>query len=583
MSASKFKNALGEIKKEYFTNCNATTVSTEGRYIAVNGNFLAMSWSNQGEIVVVDSSSFCSCKPDQPRIKGRRANVLDLEFSPHSSDLLAAAFDDCMVALYKIPEGGLTQHLTQEVQIYQKHMKKVPFVTFNPVASNVLCSGAFLGEIHVWNALTGESYVELKADETPTCIQWSPNGTLIGATTKKKTINIFDPRANKLVMNHVINEAFQASKFAWLDNEQFVTLGWNKTKAKMMRLFDIRKVKDDLTAEQEVTSIKIDSSTTVTTPFVDRESKLVYAIAKGEALVRTFDYSTGSFVKGIDFSKGEPSISTVMFDRKCLDYNKLEVDRFARYVNSHKVFYVSYTIPRRNPGYDPTLYPPVECGEAALTYEQWVGGETAEPIKKEINTIDNKFVSKVETFVKQEVKVEVKTPEAKIKELEGKIAEMSVKINQLTEENAKLKKQIEAKKAEKQQAPPQEQPQEEPQEQTLQTQEKPAEEPPQEQPQVQEEQLQAQEEQPKEQPQEEQAPEQPQEEPAQDEVHLEVNQIVEKEEPPQEQPQEQPQEEQAPEQPQEQPQEEEVQKVEMNQEEEQEIKLVEQNPEENQQ
>ena len=579
MSASKFKNALGEIKKEYFTNCNATTVSTEGRYIAVNGNFLAMSWSNQGEIVVVDSSSFCSCKPDQPRIKGRRANVLDLEFSPHSSDLLAAAFDDCMVALYKIPEGGLTQHLTQEVQIYQKHMKKVPFVTFNPVASNVLCSGAFLGEIHVWNALTGESYVELKADETPTCIQWSPNGALIGATTKKKTINIFDPRANKLVMNHVVNEAFQASKFAWLDNEQFVTLGWNKTKAKMMRLFDIRKVKDDLTAEQEVTSIKIDSSTTVTTPFVDRESKLVYAIAKGEAMVRTFDYSTGSFVKGIDFSKGEPSISTVMFERKCLDYNKLEVDRFARYVNSHKVFYVSYTIPRRNPGYDPTLYPPVECGEAALTYEQWVGGETAEPIKKEINTIDNKFVSKVETFVKQEVKVEVKTPEAKIKELEGKIAEMSVKINQLTEENAKLKKQIEAKKAEKQQA----QPQEQPQEQTLQTQEKPAEEPPQEQPQVQEEQPQVQEEQPKEQPQEEQAPEQPQEEPAQDEVHLEVNQIVEKEEPPQEQPQEQPQEEQAPEQPQEQPQEEEVQKVEMNQEEEQEIKLVEQNPEENQQ
>ena len=540
MNASKFKNALGEIKKEYFTNCNATTVSTEGRYLAVNGNFLAMSWSNQGEIVVVDSSSFCSCKPDQPRIKGRRANVLDLEFSPHSSDLLAAAFDDCIVSLYKIPEGGLTQHLTQEVQIYQKHMKKVPFVTFNPVASNVICTGAFLGDIHIWNALTGDSYVELKADETPTCIQWNPNGTLIGATTKKKTINIFDPRSNKLIMSHIINEAFQASKFAWLDNEQLVTLGWNKTKAKMMRLFDIRKVKEDLTAESEVTSIKIDSSTTVTTPFVDRESKLVYAIAKGEAMVRTFDYSTGTFIKGIDFSKGEPSISTVMFDRKCLDYNKLEVDRFARYVNSQKVFYVSYTIPRRNPGYDPTLYPPVECGEPALTYEQWVGGETAEPIKKEINTIENKFVSQVQTFVKQEVKVEAKTPDAKIKELEGKIAEMSVKINQLTEENAKLKKQIEAKKAEKQQTPVQE---EQPQEQKLQIQE----EQPQEQP----------EEQPQEQPQEEPAPEQVQEEPAQDEIHQEVNQIIEKEE----EPQEQPQEEQAPE---EQPQEEQEQHIELN-------------------
>ena len=448
MNPSKFKNALGDVKKGNYANCSATTVSTEGRYIAVNGNFLAIAWSNMGEIVVVDSSNFCSIKPDQPRLKGHRANILDLEFSPFSSDLLAASYDDCSVLLYKIPEGGLTEHITQEVQIYQKHIKKVPFVTFNPVASDVLCTGAFLGDIHIWNAIKGETYVELKADETPLCVQWNPNGVLLGATTKKKNINIFDPRANKMVLSHIINEQFQSSKFAWVDNDQFVTTSWTKAKAKMLKLWDIRKVKDDLSSEGELTSVKIDSSTTVTTPFVDKESKLIYAVAKGENGMRTYDYSQGTFVKGIDFSgKGaEPSISTVMFERKCLDYNQLEVDRFARYVNNQKVYYISYTIPRRNPGFDPTLYPPVECGEAALTYDQWVSGQNSEPIKKDINTIENKFVSNVVEFVKQEVKVEVKTPEMKIKELEGKIAEMSVKINQLTEENAKLKKQIEAKK-----------------------------------------------------------------------------------------------------------------------------------------
>jgi hypothetical protein len=519
MNPSKFKNALGEVKKETYLKCLVTNVSTEGRYLAVNGNFLALSWSNQGEIVVVDSTKFCSIKPDQPRIKGHRANVLDLEFSPFSSDLLAAAFEDCSVLLYKIPEGGITQHITQEAQVYQKHIKKVPFVTFNPVASDVLCTGAFLGDIHIWNALKGESYVELKADETPTCVQWSPNGTLVGATTKKKTINIFDPRANKMVMNHLINEQFQAAKFAWTDNETFVTSSWTKAKAKMLKLWDIRKIKDDLSSEGEVTSVKIDTSTTVTTPYVDKESKLIYAIAKGESMIRTYDYSQSTFVKGIDFTGAEPSISTVMFDRKCLDYNRLEVDRFARYVNSQKVYYISYTIPRRNPGYDPTLYPPVECGEAALTYDQWVGGETSEPVKKDINTIDNKFVSKVEAFVKQEIKQEVKTPEMKIKELEGKIAEMSVKINQLTEENAKLKKQIEAKKA---------QPQEEPQQMEIQQVEEKHEE----------------------QPQEEQPPEeQPQEEPQQMEIQQEmiIQQVEEnhEEQPAEEQPvEEQPAEEQ---------------------------------------
>ena len=287
-------------------------------------------------------------------------------------------------------------------------------------------------------------------------------------------MNIFDPRANKMIFKHQINEAFQSAKFAWLDNETFATTSWNKAGAKLLKLWDVRKVKDDLSSEGEVTSVQIDTSKTVSTPFVDRDSKLLYSVGKGEASIHIYDYSSGTFIKGINFSSAEPSISSVLFDRKCLDYNTLEVDRFARFVNSQKVYYVSFTIPRRNPGFDSSLYPPVECGEAALTYDQWTGGQTAEPIKKEINTIENKFVSKVEVFVKQEVKVEVKTPEDKIKELEGKIAELSVKVNQLTEENAKLKKQIEAKKEKKEEEPkPEEEPpkEEEP---------KPEEEPPKE-------------------------------------------------------------------------------------------------------
>ena len=450
MSGSTFKNALGEDQKEVFTKCDVSTVSTEGRLLAVNGNFLAMAWNNRGEVVVVDSSKPFGIKPDQPRIKGHHSNVLDLEFSPFSSDLLATSFDDYAVLLYKIPEGGLKEHMKQEVQIYQKHTRKVPHVTFNPVASDVICSGAFQGEIHVWNVLKGETYVELKADDTPTMVQWNPNGTLVGATTKNKFMNVFDPRANKMIFKHQINEKIQSAKFAWIDNDSFVTTSWNQSGAKFLKLWDVRKVKGDLSSEGAVTEVKIDTSTTVTTPFVDRESKLVYTIGKGEAGIHTFDYSEGKFKKGIDFSSKEPSICSVMFDRKALDYNTLEIDRFARYVNSKKVYYVTYRIARRNPGYNPALYPPVECGEPALTYDQWVGGQTAEPIKKEINTIDNKFVSQVETFIKQEAKVEKKTPEGKIKELEGKIAEISVKINQITEENIKLKKQIDELKAKKQ-------------------------------------------------------------------------------------------------------------------------------------
>ena len=127
----------------------------------------------------------------------------------------------------------------------------------------------------------------------------------------------------------------------------------------------MRKVKDDCSSEGEVTMLQIDTSKTVTTPFVDRESKLLFTFGKGEARTDTFDWSEGVFKKGLSAKSAEPSICTVMWDRKYVDYNRNEVDRFARYVNSQKVNYASFTIPtRRNPGYDPILYPSVDTEEA---------------------------------------------------------------------------------------------------------------------------------------------------------------------------------------------------------------------------
>ena len=157
-----------------------------------------------------------------------------------------------------------------------------------------------------------------------------------------------------------------------------------------------------------------------------------------------------SKIKGINYSSKEPSICSVMFERKCLDYNKLEVDRFARYVNSHKVYYVSFSIPRRNPGFDPTLYPPVAVGEPSLTYDDWVGGKNGEPIKKPIDTIDNRFVSKVvEPKPKEPENQKVtetkssQNQDDKVKELQAKLDELASKYNNLTEENALLKKELE--------------------------------------------------------------------------------------------------------------------------------------------
>ena len=76
----------------------------------------------------------------------------------------------------------------------------------------------------------------------------------------------------------------------------------------------------------------------------------------------------------------------------------MEVDRFVRYLNSQKVYYVNFTIQWRNLEFDPSIYPPIESGEVALTYYQSFDGEAAEPVRKDINIINNKLFLKVMIF-----------------------------------------------------------------------------------------------------------------------------------------------------------------------------------------
>ena len=66
--------------------------------------------------------------------------------------------------------------------------------------------------------------------------------------------------------------------------------------------------------------------------------------------------------------------------------------------------------------------------------------------------INNKFVSKVDAFVKKEIIVEAPSDD-KVKELEKKVAELTAKVTDLTEENAKLKKQLEAQGTQKPEEP----------------------------------------------------------------------------------------------------------------------------------
>ena len=236
---------------KYFSNCDLSQESTEGRLIAVNDKFLAYSWKN-GEIIIADSSNPSNIKNDIPHIKGN-GKIFDLEFSPFYNNILSSCYSynsNNFVSIWKIPENGIKENLAQEFIKYKDHTKKICFINFNPVIEDLICSGAITGEIHAWNWKTGKNCASLKADDTPTFVSWNPNGSLIGVSTKKRNINIFDLRQKNMIHNQIINETMNNSKFVWINNQGLANIDWTKNKTKELKLWDIRKLDKNYSAKK---------------------------------------------------------------------------------------------------------------------------------------------------------------------------------------------------------------------------------------------------------------------------------------------------------------------------------------------
>ena len=463
MSECKYHNVIGETQKKQWVNFDLCITATDGRLIAANPKFLAASWNTtNGGVAILNSNDPCSVKPDIPLIKGFRGQVIDIEFSPFCHNILAAASEDCTIKLFKIPKNGLTKTITKDLQTLKGHFKKIPFINFNPVVSDCLLSSSFDNTIKIWDIIKQKQFFNMELSATPSSVFWNENGSLIAACTKNKTLNIFDPRTNKKILTTASHDSIKSSKLTWINNENLITCGFTKAKAREFKIFDIRKGENC----QAVSITTIDHSSALITPYYDRESKLLYIMGKGESTVRIFSLNDDKIYQCIDFSSRDPSTVNAMYDRRSVDYNKCEIDKFVRFSNK-SLFSVSFKIPRSIDFFDQSLYPPMDSGEAVLNFDQWVNGETKDPIKKNINEINNDIGINDENDNKNEENNEnekngnenekkdnennngnddkVKVLEEKVAELEKKLAESEENAKKLKEENENLKKELEAK------------------------------------------------------------------------------------------------------------------------------------------
>lgn len=170
------------------------------------------------------------------------------------------------------------------------HAKKLILSRFHPTADFTLASAAADNTVRVWDVAAQKCsviYEDIKSASTG--MEWSYDGSLIGAVSKDKQANIFDPRKEGSAMVCQTHEGARPQKLCWLgNNTHFLTTGFSKISERQYAVFDTRDLSQPLIMK------RLDDYNGIPYPFFDEDTQLLFIAGRGEAAITYYQYSTTS-------------------------------------------------------------------------------------------------------------------------------------------------------------------------------------------------------------------------------------------------------------------------------------------------
>jgi hypothetical protein len=381
--ASKFRHVFGEPKKAElcYSGVNAHAGTPEGNGLAGNTKFVAVSWNTGGggALAVLPHDKAARLGSSVPLLKGHSAPILDFDFSPFDDHQVATGSEDNTARVWQIPEGGLTQDMSDPLVVLEGHQKKVHIISYHKVASNIITTASHDHSIKIWDLTRGAAALSFDGLFTDTVwsVNWNRQGNLFVASSKDKTVRIFDPR-NKAteISSWQAHEGSKPCKALWLGRrDKILTLGFNKQSSRQLTLWDPRNVSVPLH------NIDIDIAAGVFMPMYDDDSNVLYLAGKGDTSIKFYEFvDEAPYMFYLSSFVGtKPQKSACLLPKMAGDILKCEVGRIIRNTGD-TLEVVSMTVPRKASDFQEDIFPETAAPRAALTGDQWLAGQTSDPV-----------------------------------------------------------------------------------------------------------------------------------------------------------------------------------------------------------
>ena len=368
---------------------------------------------------------------------GHSAPCLDFDFHPFNENLVASCSEDNTIKLWGIPEGGLTENITEPLLDLHGHQRKVTLMRFHPTASNILATTSADQTVKLWDVEKGCEVNSLNDvhEQLIQDIVWDYMGTTYTTSSKDKNVRICDARSPTVAsVIQAAHEGAKSTKLTYLGPmDKLLTVGFTRQSQRQFKIWDPRNT------SEELKRVDVDQAAGVIMPFFDPDTNLLYLAGKGDGNIRFYEMvNENPFCYPVaDHRSQTPAKGMAWVPKRALNIKGCETARLLKLTNN-SVEPLSFCVPRKSENFQEDLYPDTQSLDPPHTADQWLEGSDKPPKLMSLNPAKNDILGNMKTrptsmsvALKPATVLtkELEQANARIKQLEDRLLDAGLSIN----------------------------------------------------------------------------------------------------------------------------------------------------------
>lgn len=313
--------------------------------------------------------------------------VNDFVFDPFDDTRLLVGCENAKVYIFKIPECGLTDTLTEYESYLSGHNEKIYFVRFHPLAKDVVVTAAYDMCLKIWDLTDNKEKINITTHTDEIfCAEWSPNGKLLATVCKDGKVRIFDPRTSTQPIKEGTGPTgSRGARAVWaLDMKYLVISGFGSTSLRTVSVYNVADL------EQLYVS-QLDVSPSILIPEYDEGTSTLFLTGRGDSSIVTFEVSE-EYPHLFPLAPIKPDglhQGIVMMPKTKCNVKNIEIANLWRLTQT-SIEPISVTVPRvRTEYFQDDLFPDILLtGTPTMTSSEWFKGEDRQPAKVSLRPKD---------------------------------------------------------------------------------------------------------------------------------------------------------------------------------------------------